>query len=135
MTVADTLSTLKQIVDSSAQLSAWALTVLGGTVATIVSTSYRRPDALSIRLPYLLFLPGWAAVGYSLYLGNLIVGKYLAALMVSPERVANIAAQINDVYGDQRFYLFSSLVFFGLWLVIYLLLWIFLTNIQKVENK
>ena len=132
--MSDSLSTLKQIVDSSTQLSGWALSVLGGTVAAIVSTSYRRPDAIQYRLAYLLFLPGWAAVAYSLYLGNVLSGKYLASLMVRAEHVAIIAAQVNDTYSDQRQFLLWSLIFFGLWLLIYLLSWIFVESLQK-EKK
>jgi hypothetical protein len=131
----DYIMPLKQIVESSTQLSGWALAILGGTVAAIVSTSYRRPDELKLRLPYLLFLPGWSAIGYSLFLGNALSGKYLASLMVKPDQVSIIASQINDVYADQRFYLLCSLIFFGLWLTIFTMYWIFLDALQKVEKK
>ena len=131
----DPTATLKQIVDSAMQLSSWGLAVFGGTVAAIVSTSHRRPDRLTLRLPYLLFLPGWVALGYSLYLGNFLSGKYLASLMVKSDQVATIGAQVNDIYADQRFYFLWSLVFFGLWLTFFLLIWIFVETLQKGEKK
>lgn len=123
--MADIPTILKQVMDCSSQLSAWALAIGGGTVAVIVSTSYRRPESLIWRLPYLLFLPGWICIGYSLYLGNKLVGKYLASIMVRPEHLQIIPPQINDIYADQRSYLLSSLVFFCLWLLVYMLSWIF----------
>jgi hypothetical protein len=123
--VADIPSILKHVMDNSSQLISWALSIGGGTVAVIVSTSYRRPDSLPWRLPYLLFIPGWICIGYSLYLGNNLVGKYLASTMVRQEQIEIIGSQVNNIYADQRAYLLYSLVFFGLWLLIYMLSWIF----------
>ena len=87
--VVDIPNVLKLVMDSSSQLSGWALAIVGGSVAVIVSTSYRRPDALRWRLLYLLFLPGWICIAYSLYLGNKLVGKYLASIMVRQEQIAS----------------------------------------------
>lgn len=126
---------LKQVMESSSQLSVWALAIGGGTVAVIVSTSYRRPALLRWRLPYLLFLPGWISIGYSLYLGNNLVGKYLASIMVRQEEVGRIASQVNDIYANQHYYLLSSLVFFGLWLLIFMLSWIFTDSFHTGGEK
>ena len=133
--MADIPSILKQVMDSSSQLSAWALAIGGGTVAAIVSTSYRRADSLLWRLPYLFFIPGWICIGYSLYLGNNLVGKYLASIMVRQEQIVSIASQVNDCYADQRAYLLYSLVFFGLWLLIYTISWVFTDFIHTGDNK
>lgn len=132
----DTAS-LKQIVDSSAQLSAWGLGVLGGSVAAIVSTSYRRPDLLKFRLAYLLFLPGWATLAYSLFQGNALVGNYLAALLGDPSKdnLLRIGSEINNAYAEQRSYLLFSLCCFGCWLVTYLLQWVFLAQLQTPSDK
>jgi hypothetical protein len=130
------IDALRQVMASSSQLSAWALAIIGGSVAVIVGTSYRRPDALRWRIPYLLFLPGWACIGYSLYLGNKLVGSYLAAIMGrNQELISSIASQVNDMYAGQRIYLLLSLVFFGLWLLIYLLSWIFVEPFLKGDRK
>jgi hypothetical protein len=126
----DIPSILKQVMDSSTQLSGWALLIGGGTMAIIVSTSYRRPTLLSWRLWYLLFIPGWVYIGYSLHYGNILVGKYLASIMVREDQVAAIASQINDNFADQHACLLKSLIFFGLWLLIYTLHWIFYDNCQ-----
>lgn len=131
----DIPSVLKEVLDSSSQLSGWALAMVGGSVVVIVSTSYRRPDALLWRLPYLLFVPGWICIAFSLYLGNKIVGKYLASLMVHQEQISNIAFQVNDIYSDQRVYFLLSLVFFGLWLLIHLISWVFVETVHAGDKK
>ena len=132
--MADIPSILKQVLDSSTQLSGWALIIGGGAVAVIVSTSYYRPKRLCFRFPYLLFLPGWACIGYSLYLGNSIVGKYLASIMVREDQIASIAAQVNDIFSNQHVYLLYSLGFFGLWLFLYVLFWVFFESFDAGEK-
>lgn len=131
----DIPSILKQVMDSSTQLSGWALVIGGGTVAVIVSTSYRRPDSLGWRLPYLFFIPGWGCIGYCLHLGNSLVGKYLASIMVREDQVAVIASQVNDIFASQHAYLLYSLGFFGLWLLTYVLSWIFSETFQTGDDK
>lgn len=130
----DIVAVLKQIAESSAQLSTSALAVFGGTVAAILGTSYRRPNQLRWRLPFLLFVPGWICLGQSLYLGSVISGRYLAATMVKRSEWMDIAARVNDDYASQHDWLLASLVFFGAWLVVYLLYWV-LADIPDKEAK
>lgn len=130
----DTLAILKQVADSSSQLSTTALAVFGGTVATILGTSYRRPHEIGWRLPFLLFVPGWLCLGQSLYLGNVISGRYLAATMVKEKDWMSIAARVNDDYANQGEWLLASIAFFGAWLVAYLIYWVF-ANIPDKESK
>lgn len=130
----DTLAILKQVADSSAQLSTTALAVFGGTVAAVLGTSYRRPHELGWRLPFLLFVPGWLCLGQALYLGNVISGRYLAATMVKETEWMTIAARVNDDYASQREWLLGSIAFFGAWLVAYLIYWVFATVPDK-ESK
>lgn len=125
---------LKQVLDSSSQLSAWALAVLGGSVAAIVSASHHRPATFTARIPYFLFLPGWFFLGCSLYLGDQLTGKYLASTMVRTTEIAKIASQINDVYSDQRAYFLCSLASFAGWLVAYLVAWICMKTFHKEEK-
>ena len=127
-------SILKEIVGASEGLSTWALTVAGASLLAIVSTSYHRPRSLPGRLPYLLFLPGWGAIGYSLYLGNLISAKYLADRL-SPGHLSEIGDQINNLFLDQKTSFLIALLFFSAWLVIYLLTWIFTEDLGKNGGK
>lgn len=126
---------LDHVLASSGQLTTWALTVVAGTVATVVSTSYRRPQNLTWRLPFLLFIPGWSCIAYSLYVGNELVGGFLASKMVPANKLPAIASNINNLYDDQRNFLLYSFVFFGLWLVIYLITWTFTNEFQKGDEQ
>jgi hypothetical protein len=125
---------MKQVVTFSSQLTTWALSVLAGSIATIISTSYIRPKDIRYRLSYLLFIPGWACLSISIYLGEQITRKYLAYIMVKSEYIQKIASGINDVFSQQRLYFLTSLVFFGCWLLIFLLQWVFLSVIAE-EKK
>jgi len=131
----ETTSVLDYVLASSGQLTTWALAVAAGTVATVVSTSYRRPRNLKWRSPFLLFIPGWSCIAYSLYMGNELVGGFLASKMVKAEKFSDIASSINNLYADQRNFLLYSFIFFGLWLFIYLITWTFTDEFQKGEEK
>lgn len=131
----DILTTLKEVVDSSSQLTTWALSIGGASVAVVVSTSYHRPAFLWQRISYLLFLPGWFLLGFSVFAGDQLIRKRLAALMVSPEKVNKISSDINNLFSEQRFYLLTSLVIFVLWLVIYLFIWIFGNSESRISNE
>lgn len=126
----DLVQALKEVLDSSTLLSGWAVGIGGATVAVIIGTSHNRPDRLLFRLPYLLFLPGWGCIGYSIYAGNRIVGAHLATRF-SPSLISAISDQINTLYGSQRTYLLWSLAFFGIWLICYTLTWIFLKQLRE----
>ena len=131
----DITSIMKQVVESSSQLTTWALLVGGGSVAAIVSTAYRRPLRLKFRIPYLLFIPGWCALGYSMYSGDLIMRMNLAMNMVSATIASKIPQEINDAYRDQQIFLFVALGFFAAWLLLYLLIWIFSNGLNDGEKK
>ena len=131
----DAIAVLKQILDSSAQLSTWGLAVFGGTVAAILGTSYPRPIPRRWRLPFLLFVPGWFCVAQSLYLGNAIAGRYLASTMVKePDILMAISTRINDDYGNQADWLLYSLFCFGAWLMCYLYYWVFVDSVKKEKS-
>ena len=127
----DPVAILRQIADNSALLSTTALAVFAGSVAAVIGSSYRRPDSLAWRLPSLLFVPGWIWLAISLYLGNVISGRYLASTMVGATDLRAIAERINDEYASQRNWFLGSLVFFGIWLVISLGYWVFVDTSKR----
>jgi hypothetical protein len=133
--MADATPVLDYVLTSSGQLSTWALAVAGGSVAAVVSTSYRRPKDLNWRLAFLLFIPGWSCLAYSLYAGNALVGSFLASKMVRATALPAIAANINKLYDEQRHFLLYALAFFGVWLVAYLLVWTFTDNLEKADTR
>jgi len=77
-----------------------------------------------MRMTYLLFLPAWGLLAYSLHLGNLAQRDYVAYLFRPPEAEAALSQMNADAYGQIRFLEYSLFVF-GFWLVVYLIWWIF----------
>jgi hypothetical protein len=133
--MSETTTVLEHVVANSGQLTTWALSVAGASVLAIVSTSYRRPARLPWRLPYLIFVPGWMCIAFSLYRGHELIGHFLASIMVSPTLLRPISQNIHNAYDDQRAYLLYGLTFFGIWLSIYLLTWVFHGTLYKQEGK
>lgn len=127
------ISVTKEVVVYSSQITNWAIAVFGGTIAAIISTSYIRPSNVLYRLSALLFIPGWACLSVSIYYGEQLTRKYLATMMVKSPKVLDIASDINNLYSDQRFYLLLSLLFFGSWLLVFLLQWVCINNL--IEEK
>lgn len=121
----------KEVVAHSSQLTTWALSVFAGTIAAIISTSYIRPKEITLRISSLLFIPGWACLSISIYHGEQLARKYLASIMVEQDAAINIISEINDVFSDQRMYFYFALIFFGAWLVVFLLQWVFVQNLTE----
>lgn len=127
---------LKAVADASEQVSTWALAAIAATVLAVVSGSYRRPVKLQWRLPYLLFVPAWILLSATLYFGNKITGSYVAAQLVSDDKLPAIAAHTNTLYLSQQQSFLAALGILALWLVSYLVGWIFfdIVNDEK-EDK
>ena len=129
---------LEQISSGSAVLVTWALAVVAGSVATIVSTSYLRPMNRAMRSIYLLFIPGWLFLGLSIYYGEKISRRYMAAKLVPEENLSKIAKLVNQDFGNQRLMLEIGLLIFALWLVVFLIWWVFgdwSVSSHSKENK
>lgn len=123
----DTYAALKIVADGSGQLITWAFALAAGSVAVIVSTDYLRPSK-RWRLIYLLFLPAWIFVGLSVYYGNQISRRYMAAATGAKEHVVTIAQAINTDFACQQSMLDIALIFFAQWLVLFLCWWIFVKD-------
>ena len=115
---------IKAIAEGSASMVSWALALGGGSIVTIVSTSYLRPPR-KMRLTYFLFVPGWALLSLSVYHGDAISSHYLAAQVGKAELLRSIALDMSPEYADQQQYLGYALGVFGLWLLTFLVWWIF----------
>ena len=72
------LEALQAVAARSDAMVEWALLVVAGSIAAIVSTSYIRPQVLRPRLIYLLFIPAWLALAVSLYFGDQVARRHLA---------------------------------------------------------
>jgi hypothetical protein len=116
---------LELVSNGSSVLVTWSLAVVAGSVATIVSTSYLRPMNRSMRYIYLLFIPGWLFLGLSIYYGEKISRRYMAAKFVPEENLLKILKLVNQDFGNQRLMLEIGLLVFALWLVTFLIWWVF----------
>ncbi len=112
---------LKAMNEGSRTLVGWCLVIIAASVAAIVSTSYLRPLSLYARLMYLLYIFGWLCLALSIYYGDKVSRRAIAAVF-SPDgaRLSQIGFAMNSDFDYQR-----GLFFFAVWLLIYLLWWIF----------
>jgi len=133
------LEALKTIVETSQGLSGWAITIAGGSVVAILGTDYLRPKRCCIRLAYLLYLPGWVLLGFSVYYAQLVQRRYIVAVLIDTGQtkgcLRNIAQAINSDFGHQLDFFEWALVCFGIWLVIFLFWWIFGDGGKKKEGE
>lgn len=133
MEMSTLIDALKLVAKSSATLITWALSVVGGSVAAIVSTSYLRPKNPKVRLIYLLYLPGWLFLGLSVYFGDRVSRHYVASRFVAAhgsdasayDKVLAIGQKMNADYISQQNMLMLGLLMFGAWLSLFLLWWVF----------
>jgi hypothetical protein len=119
------LPAMKAVVESSATMVTWALAVVAASVATIVSTSYLHPSNNKVRRVYLLFLPGWLLLGLSVYFGDRVSRRYIAARFVEESMRRPIAEGMNGDFSRQQTMLMLGLGVFALWLVAFLIWWVF----------
>lgn len=116
-------------------LSQWDLLIIGGSLVMIVSTGYYRPNTRRMRLFYLLFLPSWVLLAFSIYRGIRIQGSYVAYLVAAQNQNAQlidtIARKMNDDANSQIADLEVALLCLGLWLVIYIFWWALTDRIRE----
>ena len=116
-------------------LSQWDLLIIGGSLVMIVSTGYYRPSTRRMRLFYLLFLPSWVLLAFSIYRGIRIQGSYVAYLVAAQHQnaqlIQNIAQKMNDDANSQIADLELALLCLGLWLVIYIFWWALTDRIRE----
>ena len=114
------------IVAFSQNLSGWALLIAGGSIVTIVGTSYYRPRKAWARLIYLIFAPGWGLLGRSMYFGVQVQRSNLGYLFSKPGiDLAKYKSAINDDALNQIVAFQHAMYCFGAWLILYLVWWLF----------
>ena len=128
------ISVIKSITESSNVLNEWSLSIIGGALAAILSTSYIKPVKKWWKLIYLLYLPGWFFLLFALKENNYLNRRGLMAT-IQPKKLEKIVGLMNDHYLNQLDYFQYSLYCFCAWLVLYLIWWIFndITN-NVTEN-
>ncbi len=116
---------LKSIADGSKELSGWCLLIIAASIAVIVKTSnFSPPKGKGIRSMYLLFIPGWLFLIISMYEGNFVARRFMAAALTSKlETLQEIGVAVNIDFASQLLMFQIGLIFFIIWLLIYLIWW------------
>lgn len=122
-------------------LSQWDLLIIAGSLLVIVSTSYYRPESRRVRAAYLLFLPGWASLAFSIYQGIQVQGSYVAFLVAARRnpndhaKFDHIALNMEDATRRQIQGLEFALLCLALWLLVYIVWWVFSEKAQPGGDK
>jgi hypothetical protein len=116
---------LSAISAGASTLTGWTLAILGATTAGFVGSKYLRPTG-KLRCLYLLFIPGWFLLGISMWFGEKVARRAIAAAFAAKDeqKLLAIGQQINADYDCQRFFFQFALIFFVFWLVGLLLWWV-----------
>jgi hypothetical protein len=122
------LKTVKSILVGSNLVSTWSLSVVGGSLVVILSTSYIRPESTCLKSFYLIFVIGWILMAISLYHGINISGRSMACDLNydNNDSLKKIFEKTNSDYAKQLRYFKLALLTFGIWLILYLTWWIFI---------
>jgi hypothetical protein len=117
---------LKSMAEESQTLTGWGLAIIGASIIGMASTSYLRPPRRRVRLIYLLFIPGWLFIAWSVYNGDKISRHYSAAVFArNRELLGQIGSLMNTQFDQQLTHLQWGLGFFALWLLVFAIWWIF----------
>lgn len=90
-------------------------------MAALIGSSYERPKTRRGRLIYLLFPLAWIFLGLSIYAGEQISRRFIAAqVKPDPENVRNILMLMNDDFHFQLLMLQMGLGVLFVWLLCFL---------------
>jgi hypothetical protein len=121
-------------------LSQWDLLIIAGSLVVIVSTSYYRPGTRGVRAAYLLFLPAWSFLAFSIYQGIQVQGSYVAFLVAARgdpnnhAKLDQIALNMETATRYQIQGLEFALLCLAVWLVVYIAWWVFSEKAQPGGN-
>lgn len=123
------------VVSFSQSLSQWAVGIIAGSVALLLSTSNWRPKKLPVRLIYFLFLPAWGLLLYSLKEAVDVQRNVLALSRLANPDVHGILLEMNNNLYDQIIWMQIALGILCLWLVAYLFWWVFDRELDASTKK
>ena len=112
------------ISEQSKTLQTWSLSILGGSIAVILGSSYIRPVYPRIRWIYFLFIPGWVFLVISIYYGHDISRNYITALFIKENLLQGVEDKLGSSFLSQIQFFGYGLITFSVWLVIYIFWWI-----------
>ena len=112
--------------DESNRLVTWSLSIIGGTILMIVSSSYIQPKG-KIVLIYILFIVGWISLGLSIFFGEMLTRIYIAGSYANnndKERIKKIGLEVQKKFNLQVIFFLVGVITFGLWLISFLIYFI-----------
>ena len=122
--VRDLTMGLEVAADQANLLTTLALSIVGGSIITLLQTSYLRPGNWRYRSAYLLFVPAWYFLGKSIYYGSEVRAVHLAYLLLPPTSKVDFLGQANLDVANQSDCLLLGLLMLAIWLALYLAWWI-----------
>jgi hypothetical protein len=128
------LTGIQAIVAGSNTINTWSLSIIGGTILAILSTSYVKPMQRWGRLIYLLFIPGWVFLLLSIQNNSKITGRGIMATLM-PEKIPSIVEKMNDEFANQIYDFKVAIILFSIWLILYLIWWIFQDFSDKIKTN
>ena len=130
----DYLPGLKAILDNSGTLVNWALALVGGSLAAMLSTSYEHPKTWRGRLIYLLFPLAWLLLGISINAGQQISRRFVAAQFVKENVRSDILKSMGDDFSQQSQMLLWGLAVLFAWLLWFVVWWIWYAPTAAEKN-
>jgi hypothetical protein len=126
------VSAVEAIVAASREFTSWSLLLVGGSIATLLGTSYIRPTGKSMKYTYVLFPLGWGLLAMSFYYSNEISRRGIMAVISKDDQqlLREIVSKMTDAFHCQSNFFYVGLAVFGIWLVRYLFWWI-----SKIPNQ
>jgi len=77
-----------------------------------------------MRFSYLVFVPAWMLLGYSLYMGMAAQGNVLALLNLKNVNEPVTKLELNNNLSCQISYMKAGLVILGIWFAVYFSWWV-----------
>lgn len=117
----------KMMNEESNRIISWTLSIIGGTILTIISTEYVEPVGC-IKYFYLLFIVGWLFLAKSIYHGQKITRIFIAGFTVNEtdkQAINEIGKKIDTNFAHQIESFRNGIIIFTSWLIIFLIWFIF----------
>jgi hypothetical protein len=109
----------------AASLSQYAYLIIGATLLLIFGGKHRPPADVRLRGIYLLFIPVWALLIFSIYFGARVQQAHLAYLLFNTDNFTDASRAMNGDSSWQMKCLIWGIVLLGTWTTAYLFYWIF----------
>jgi hypothetical protein len=124
---------IQTIVSGANTRITWSLSIIAGSLGALLSTSYVRPMGKWSKLIYLIFIPGWIYLANTIYWGDSIARRGIAAALY-PERIPTIVSIMNIEFANQLDNFNTALIFFIIWLFLYLIWSSLIDFLTKTKN-